>query len=109
MLAETAELSDDSVLVLSGAFPGRLLSDNTHANSASAFEETHTPHTVMEVPVAHTITNKAEDGYARSNLFEKRRALIKSWAGVSGPLVAVASAVRTSPRTYFLSLRTEAT
>ena len=34
----------------------------------------------MEAALAHTIKNKAEAAYARSDLFEKRRALIESWA-----------------------------
>ena len=34
----------------------------------------------MEAALAHTIKNKAEAAYARSDLFEKRRALMESWA-----------------------------
>ena len=37
---------------------------------------THTPHAVMEAALAHTVRNKAEAAYARSDLFEKRRALM---------------------------------
>ena len=34
----------------------------------------------MEAALAHTIKNKAEAAYARSDLFEKRPALMESWA-----------------------------
>ncbi len=46
-----------------------------------AAEQTHTPHAFMEAALAHTIKNKAEAAYASSHLFEKRRALMDSWAG----------------------------
>ena len=45
-----------------------------------AVEQTHMPHAVMEAALAHTIKNKAEAAYARSDLFEKRRVLMESWA-----------------------------
>ena len=35
---------------------------------------------MMEAALAHTIKNKTEAAYARSDLFEKRRALMESWA-----------------------------
>ena len=41
---------------------------------------THMPHAVMEAPLAHVVRNKAEAAYARSDLFEKRRALMESWS-----------------------------
>ena len=34
----------------------------------------------MEAALAHVVKNKAEAAYARSDLFEKRRALMASWA-----------------------------
>ena len=34
----------------------------------------------MEAALAHTIKNKAEAAYARSDLFKKRCALMESWA-----------------------------
>ena len=98
VLAEAAELSDGSGLVFPGARPGRPLSENTHAKLLRelrfdavthgfrssfrdyAAEQTHTPHAVMEAALAHTIKNKAEAAYARSDLFEKRRELMTSWA-----------------------------
>ena len=45
-----------------------------------AAEQTHTPHAAMEAALAHTIKNKVEAAYARSDLFEKRRALMEAWA-----------------------------
>ena len=98
VLAEAEELSDGSGLVFPGVRNGRPISENTHAallrelgfeavthGFRSSFrdyaaEQTHTPHAVMEAALAHTIKNKAEAAYARSDLFEKRRALMESWA-----------------------------
>ena len=45
-----------------------------------AAEQTNAPHAVMEAALAHTIRNKVEAAYARSDLFEKRRALMEAWA-----------------------------
>jgi integrase len=35
---------------------------------------------VSEMALAHVLPNKAEAAYARSDLFEKRRALMDEWA-----------------------------
>ena len=43
-----------------------------------AAEHTHTPHAVMETAHVHAIRNKVEAAYARSDLFEKRRALMEA-------------------------------
>ncbi len=98
VLADAADLSDGSGLVFPGARRGRPLSGNTHAKLLRelgfdavthgfrssfrdwAAEQTHTPHAVMEAALAHTIKNKAEAAYARSDLFEKRRELMEAWA-----------------------------
>ena len=45
-----------------------------------AAEHTHTPPAVMEAALAHAVRNKAEAACARSDLFEKRRALLESWS-----------------------------
>ena len=34
----------------------------------------------MEAALAHVVKNWAEAAYARSDLFEKRRALMESWS-----------------------------
>ena len=99
VLAEAEDQSDGSGLVFPGTRPGRPLSENTHAKLLRelgfdavthgfrssfrdwASEQTHTAHAVMEAALAHTIRNKAEAAYARSDLFEKRRALMEAWAG----------------------------
>ena len=45
-----------------------------------AGEQTHTPHAVMEASLECTVESRGEATYARSDLFEKRRALVESWA-----------------------------
>ncbi|MCY3821698.1 MAG: tyrosine-type recombinase/integrase [Gammaproteobacteria bacterium] len=102
VLHDAAELTDGSELVFPGSRQGRPLSENTHAKLLRelgfdavthgfrssfrdwASEQTHTPHAVMEAALAHTIRNKAEAAYARSDLFEKRRLLMEAWATYLG-------------------------
>ena len=97
VLAEARTIDDESGLV----FPsprGRPLSDSTlskllrdldieavpHGFRSSfrdwASERTNTPHAVMESALAHTIRDKVEAAYARSDLLEKRAILMESWA-----------------------------
>jgi len=45
-----------------------------------AGEQTHHPREVIEFALAHVIKDKAEAAYARSDLFEKRRALMDDWS-----------------------------
>lgn len=45
-----------------------------------AGEQTHHPREVIEFALAHVIKDKAEAAYARSDLFEKRRALMTDWS-----------------------------
>ena len=98
VLEEAAELSDGGGLVFPGMRPGRPLSENTHSKLLRelgfatvthgfrssfrdwAAEQTNAPHAVMEAALAHTIRNKVEAAYARSDLFEKRRKLMEAWA-----------------------------
>jgi hypothetical protein len=44
---------------------------------------------VGEAALAHTLGNSTEQAYARSNLFERRRALMQRWADflINGALV----------------------
>lgn len=45
-----------------------------------AAEETHTPNHVVEMALAHKISNAVEAAYRRGDLFDKRVALMDSWA-----------------------------
>ena len=45
-----------------------------------AAECTHAPHAVMELSLAHAVGNAVEAAYARSDLFDRRRALMDQWA-----------------------------
>ena len=45
-----------------------------------ASEQTDTPHAVMEAALAHAIPNRVEAAYARSDLLDRRRALMQEWA-----------------------------
>jgi len=49
---------------------------------------------VVEMALAHTIKDKAEAAYARSDLLEKRRPLMNAWAEQCGQLPAVPLAGR---------------
>lgn len=89
---------DDSELIFPGTRSDKPLSDMTlsklmkeltipavpHGFRSSfrdwAGEQTHHPREVIEFALAHLIKDKAEAAYARSDLFEKRRALMEDWA-----------------------------
>ena len=45
-----------------------------------AAECTSAPHAVMELSLAHAVGSSVEQAYARSDLIEKRRALMQDWA-----------------------------
>ena len=45
-----------------------------------AGECTNAPREVMELSLAHTVRNKVEAAYNRTDLFERRRALMDQWA-----------------------------
>ena len=99
ILEECRALEDGSGLVFPSTRYGRPLSDNTlsklvkelgfeahvHGFRTSfktwAQERTNAPREVSELALAHGIQDKAEAAYARSDLFEKRRALMERWAG----------------------------
>ena len=60
-----------------------------------AAECTHAPHAVMELSLAHAVGNAVEAAYARSDLFDRRRALMDQWAAyLDGPAGAVVPMVR---------------
>ena len=50
-----------------------------------AQERTNIPREVCEAALAHTLKDKAEAAYARSDLFEKRRELMDRWARYLNP------------------------
>ena len=97
ILEEAREYTDGAGLVFP-SITGRAMSDSTLSKLVkelgidgtphgmrSAFrdwasERTSTAHAVMEAALAHTIPNKAEAAYARSDLLDKRRALMTAWA-----------------------------
>ena len=58
-------------------------------------EQTRTPHSVMEAALAHVVKNKTEAVCARSDLFEKPRALMESWSTTSPPDGAAIARTRT--------------
>ena len=51
-------------------------------------ERTSFPREVCEAALAHTLKDKAEAAYARSDLFEKRRELMTAWARYLNPTPA---------------------
>ena len=97
VLADARQLADGSGLVFPSV-TGRTMTDSTVSKLVkelgidgtphgmrSAFrdwasERTNTAHAVMEAALAHTIPNKAEAAYARSDLLDKRRVLMDAWA-----------------------------
>ena len=74
----------------------RLRIDGTAHGFRSSFRDwsaecTSIPREVCEAALAHTLTNKAEAAYARSDLFAKRRELMDAWGRYlnSKPALAV--------------------
>ena len=49
-----------------------------------AAEKTDAPHAVMEAALAHVVGNSTEAAYFRSDLFDRRRALMTQWADYLG-------------------------
>ena len=101
ILEEARTIDDGSGLVFpSPTRPGKPMSDMTLtallrrlkvADRAtvhgfrSAFRDwaaecTHAPHAVMELSLAHAVGNAVEEAYARSDLLDRRRALMDQWA-----------------------------
>ena len=89
--------SDGSDLIFSGSVQGKMMSDATmrklineigfavdvHGFRTSfkswAVEKTSFSNQTSEAALAHTIQNKAEAAYNRSDLFEKRKTLMEMW------------------------------
>jgi integrase len=97
VLHQAKALGDNS-LIFPGMRSGRPMSDMTMSKLVKELgypvdihgfrtsfrtwvqEQTNTAHEVAERALAHKTTNKVEAAYARSDLFEKRRELMDSWA-----------------------------
>ena len=98
MLTEARKLGGGEGLVFPGTKYGKPLSDMTLSKLTKALgfdvdvhgfrtsfktwtqERTNTPRDVSEAALAHTVKDKAEAAYARSDLFDKRRTLMERWA-----------------------------
>ena len=98
ILDEAQALTDGSGLVFPGTRVGKPLSDMTlsklmrdlgldavpHGFRSSfrdwASESTNAPRDVMEAALAHTVRDKVEASYNRTDLFERRRDLMRRWA-----------------------------
>ena len=101
ILGEASALRDESGLVFPSSLkPGLPMSDMTltkvlrstglseratvHGFRSSfknwTLEQTDTPWAVSEAALAHILGNSTEQAYARSDLFERRRALMQQWA-----------------------------
>ena len=101
VLEEAGPLRDESGLVFPSPLrPGAPMSDMTltkvlrstglaeratvHGFRSSfknwTLEETDTPWAISESALAHILGNSTEQAYARTDLFERRRALMQQWA-----------------------------
>lgn len=106
VLEAAKTLGDGSALVFPGTRRGRPLSDMTlsklvkelgFAADVHGFrtsfrtwvqEKTEFPREVAEAALAHVVGNQVEAAYARSDLFEKRRAMMEAWAAFLGEVKA---------------------
>ena len=99
ILTRAQALSDGSQYVFSGRTPAKPLSNmaflmtlrrmkrsdvTTHGFRSSfrdwAAERTNFPRAVCEAALAHTLRDKTEAAYHRTDLFERRRELMTAWA-----------------------------
>ena len=92
------EISQGSEYIFEGAKPNKPLSENTfnklikelglevHAHGfRTSFrtwtqEKTNYPREIAETALAHSLKDKAEAAYARSDLLEKRAEMMEAWA-----------------------------
>lgn len=97
VLSKARKLGSGNDLVFPGTKYGKPLSDMTLSKLTKALgydvdvhgfrtsfktwaqERTNTPRDVSEVALAHSVKDKAEAAYARSDFFEKRRKLMERW------------------------------
>lgn len=98
ILREARALSDGSGLVFPGTRKDRPLSDMTLSKLVKELgfdvdvhgfrtsfrtwtqDETHFPRELAEAALAHKVGDAAEQAYARSDMFEKRRRMMQAWA-----------------------------
>lgn len=98
ILAEARNISQGSGYIFEGTKPNKPLSENTfnklmkelglevHAHGfRTSFrtwiqEKTNYPREIAEAALAHSLRDKAEAAYARSDLLEKRAELMEAWA-----------------------------
>ena len=98
ILKEVRKLSMDNLYVFPNLLTGKPLSnmvflmllrrmkqDITAHGFRSSFrdwasERTNIPHDVCEAALAHNLKDKTEAAYKRTDLFDKRRELMESWA-----------------------------
>ena len=98
ILSEAKALRDESGLIFP-SIRGKALSDMTLSKLVKELgfdadvhgfrtsfrtwgqEQTNFPREVQEAALGHKMGDAAEQAYARSDLFEKRRKMMESWAG----------------------------
>ena len=98
ILEEAQKISSGSGFIFEGTKPNRPLSENTfnklmkelglevHAHGfRTSFrtwtqEKTNYPREIAEAALAHSLRDKAEAAYARSDLLEKRAEMMEAWA-----------------------------
>ncbi|WP_039017400.1 tyrosine-type recombinase/integrase [Halocynthiibacter namhaensis] len=99
LLSQAASLGSGEGLVFPGTVNGKPLSDMTLSKLTKSLgydvdvhgfrtsfktwtqERTNTARDVSEAALAHSVKDKAEAAYARSDFFDKRRKLMNSWEG----------------------------
>jgi integrase len=98
ILEQAKEISQGSEYIFEGTKPNKPLSENTfnklvkelglevHAHGfRTSFrtwtqEKTNYPREIAETALAHSLKDKAEAAYARSDLLEKRAEMMEAWA-----------------------------
>ena len=78
--------------VLRGMRPGLTVHGFRSTFRDWAAEATSFPSEVVEMALAHTIESAVERAYRRGDLFQKRRALMETWAAYCGSGLATATA-----------------
>ena len=87
-------LSDMALLMLLRQFrPGITTHGFRSTFKDWANEKTNFPDFVSEAALAHVSADKVRVAYARSDLFQKRRALMEAWAGWCADVASRAAAL----------------